>query len=152
MSINPSQLRELIIRPVLQSIGLHSPAAEDLLCMTAAWESNCGEYVAQVGGPALGIFQMEPATLQDLGDNWLAFRMNYRDTLERMKPISMSNADALVMCNAYATAACRLQYYRQPEPLPGNIDDLAQYAKTHWNGPGKATPEDYAGAYRKYFS
>ena len=39
-----------------------SKNANFLSLCTAAIESNCGYYIKQVGGPALGIWQMEPAT------------------------------------------------------------------------------------------
>jgi hypothetical protein len=65
--MNPKQLRELVIRPVLEYLHPDIPyshEAEDLLMMIAAHESHLGEYVKQVQGPALGIYQMEPDTLK----------------------------------------------------------------------------------------
>ena len=59
--MDPKQLKELIER-VLRKVNLYSDAAVDLLMLTAAQESACGKYIRQLGnGPALGIFQMEPA-------------------------------------------------------------------------------------------
>ena len=64
--MNPSQLNELITS-VLKSMEQYSREAVDLLMVTAAQESHCGEYIQQIGGgPAMGIFQMESDTLADL--------------------------------------------------------------------------------------
>lgn len=61
--MDKAQLRELITH-VLKKYDLHSDNAVELLMLTAAVESNLGHYIKQVGGgPALGIFQCEPATL-----------------------------------------------------------------------------------------
>jgi len=55
-------LREMI-QFVLKNYDLYSRDAEELLMLTAACESNLGHYFKQLGnGPALGIFQVEPAT------------------------------------------------------------------------------------------
>ena len=55
-------LREMI-QFVLMKYDLYSRNAEELLMLTAACESNLGHYFKQLGGgPALGIFQVEPAT------------------------------------------------------------------------------------------
>jgi len=56
-------LRREIIAPALRHIGMWSGAAENLLLGTAAVESRMGTYLRQVGGgPALGIWQVEPVT------------------------------------------------------------------------------------------
>ena len=68
------QLRNLI-RRVLIGIGGYSEEAENLLMGTAAQESALGEYIRQLGnGPALGIFQMEPETFDDIVRNYLSYR------------------------------------------------------------------------------
>ena len=68
------QLRTEIVKPALEAIGYYSPAAEALIMGTAAQESHL-KYVKQLGdGPALGLFQMEPATHDDIWANYLRFR------------------------------------------------------------------------------
>ena len=65
--IDRHQLDRDIIEPVLSRLHAASPAARALLLGTAAQESAMGRYIRQLrGGPALGIFQMEPATHDDI--------------------------------------------------------------------------------------
>ena len=67
--MNKVTLRNLITS-VLKELNLHSDNAVNLLMGTAAQESHLGKYRKQIGGgPALGIFQMEPATFNDIVNN-----------------------------------------------------------------------------------
>jgi hypothetical protein len=128
--------RRVVIRPVLQETDLWSESAENLLLGTALHESGGLQHIRQIGGgPALGFYQMEPATLDDLYDNWLKFRMVRLNQLEQFRPMHMARENALLYMPAYATAAARLQYFRVPKPLPlaGDIEGLAHYWKDHWN-------------------
>ena len=136
------QLRECVIRPTLVTIGLHSAAAEDLVAGTCAAESRMGTYLTQVRGPALGIYQMEPATHDDIWDHYLRHRSADVATLKRVVGSiwwdvdkGRPKAQALVVDLAYATAMCRYHYRRRPEPLPkaGDWYALAAYWKRHYN-------------------
>lgn len=126
-------LRLYVIRPVLTSVGLYSEAAEELLVLTAATESHMGKYLAQVNGPALGIFQMEPATHNDLWSNYLDYRPAIAGKVVQFA-LSRS-AEEMVFNLAYATIMARLQYFRSPKPLPvaTDVQGLAEYWKLHYN-------------------
>ena len=72
--LDPNQFTKHIIRPALEAIDLYSKAAEELLLGTAIQESRL-VYLKQIGGgPALGLFQMEPATELDLVKNYIWYR------------------------------------------------------------------------------
>ena len=76
--IPPRQFRRHGVRPVLEHLArteprLDSRAAEDLLLGTALMESGLRE-IEQRGGPALGFFQIEPATFADVYDRYLTQR------------------------------------------------------------------------------
>lgn len=149
MSIRPGQLREYIIRPVLNRIGLYSEAAEELLMLTAATESLCGEYIHQVGGPALGIFQMEPRTHDDIWDNFL----KYKPALASHIKVYGRLAQQLPGNLYYACAMARIHYLRVKSRLPSavDVDGLAQYWKDHYNTHlGAGRPEEAAHNYRKF--
>ena len=147
MTILHTQLREKIIRPALHSLNAEIPyseAAVELLMMTAAHESNLGTYVHQVGGPAEGIYQMEPMTELDIMSNFL----KYRADLWKMLPLDQS----LVTNLTYSTQMARIHYFRDKEPLPDieDFEGLARYAKRVWNTlEGKATEMDYLVAYNR---
>ncbi len=162
--ISASDLRLYVIAPALAHLAqwnrrLDSEAAVRLLLMTAGHESTMrGETrLHQVNGPAVGIYQMEPATADDLL-GWVNVQPNELD--ERLRellcwgPIVNQPLDINQMHGNlyYATAMARLLYWRRPEPLPDkdDIPGLASYAKQWWNTPlGKATVADYITAYAR---
>ncbi len=152
MGINAAQLREYVIRPALEEIGLYSMAAEELVLGTAAHESKLGTYLHQVRGPALGVFQMEPATYRDIWVNWLP---GQGDLAARLANIAGTDgaplADVMVFNLKFAAAMCRVFYRRIKAPLPaaGDLAGQAAYWKKYYNTAlGKGTPEQYAAAWR----
>ena len=82
--IHPGHLLFQVINPVLRSMDAWSIAAENLILGTAVQESECGYYLHQLGdGPALGIYQMEPATHDDCWNNFLKYRHDLSDPIKR---------------------------------------------------------------------
>lgn len=149
MSIHPGQLREHVIRPTLKSMGLYSHAAEELLMLTAATESLGGRYLHQVGGPALGIYQMEPATCHDIYDNYL----KYRPELAKKVALFGDGYRELPGNLYYATAMARIHYLRRSEPLPpaSDVRGLANYWKQYYNTHlGAGTVKQAIGNYKRY--
>lgn len=145
--LDVEQFRSLIVRPALQRINLWSPAAENLVLGTALHESHL-IYVRQLPkGPALGPFQMEPATHADI---WRSF-LRYQAELKLLvgKTTSYFSGDfpdpGDMMHNwLYASVMCRVHYRRVKEGLPPSdrADLLAAYWKRHYNTPlGKGTVE-----------
>ena len=151
--IDPGQFHGLVIRPTLEGIGLWSEAAGRLLLGTALVESGLTYLTQHGGGPARGVYQIEPATMRDLSRHWLAFRPAWQEALDRYDDPDQNDADELVTDLAFATAIARLHYYRVPEPLPDpeNLEGLAQYWKDHFNTrAGRGRVEDFvtkAGPY-----
>jgi len=128
------KFRELIIRPVLEELEMWSPAAENLVFGTALTESGLG-YLKQTGkGPALGLWQMEPATVRDIS-RYLARRLDLRD---RLRPYCIDwpfDPDELPGNLYLSCALCRIHYWRVPDALP-RADDLAglgRYWKQYYN-------------------
>ena len=151
---------ERLIQTVVAVMRMYSVEAIDLLMLTAAQESNLGKYIQQLGnGPARGIFQMEPKTLQDLYDNFLKYNKQKADVLQSFRTSCSLETD-LTGNLLFQIAAARLQYYRKPEKLPVKkgfadgfeyITDLAKYWKTHWNtNLGKGTVQEAVQNYYKY--
>ena len=161
MSFNPDQFRELVIRPTLKYLEPEIPyseEAEDLLFMTAAHESRLGSYLKQINGPALGVYQMEPDTHEDI---WVNF-LEYRDELAWAVDFYDIKGDEepLVFDLRYATAMARVHYFRVKEALPKKdkfstyasyLKALSEYAKKYYNTElGKATADDYYKAFLTY--
>ena len=155
--INAIQLRMNIIRPVLEYLDPvipYSLAAENLLMGTCAQESRLGSYVVQMNGPALGIFQMEPATHIDIWDNYLNYRDGLSSLIEELGTGPAMSNDMLLTGNLYyATAMARVHYYRVPMAMPpeDNVHQLANYWKLFFNTPeGKGTEAEFIHNYNRY--
>ena len=148
-----SQFRTAIIRPALETIGLYSLAAEELVLGTALQESGL-RYLEQLGdGPALGLFQMEPATHDDIQTNFLAYRP---ELLSSLRMLSHLTIPLMLVGNLwYAAAMCRIHYYRAPEALPeaGQINAQASLWKLRYNTPaGKGTAAEYVANWNRYLT
>ncbi len=135
------QLLELVIRPTLKKIDLHSEAAEQLVLGTI-WQESRGKYIKQVGGgPALGLAQMEPATHDDIWRNYLAYKYTLANSIIRLASTEcfdngvMPDVNELIGNLCYAVAMCRVHYLRVKAPLPKAGDEigLAAYWKEHYN-------------------
>lgn len=171
--MNSEHLKNYIIIPTLKKIGLYSPAAVNLLLGTAAQESGMGYYLHQIGGIALGIYQIEPNTHKDIFENYFPsenvvenFESNNEDEIsslekriflyKKIKELfldSISEEENLIGNLYYSTAIARIIYYRIPEELPisTDINGLAKYYKTYYNtNLGKATIEEFIENYKKY--
>ena len=154
MSFHRSQF-ETVIREALAQIEALIPVSEtavNLLLGTAAQESAFGTYLRQIRGPALGVFQMEPQTYNDIVYNYLA----YRDDLEELvfaNDIGDLDATRVVWDIRHAAIMARIHYYRVPHPLPepDDIQGLAGYYKNFYNtSEGKATTEEFIENWRRY--
>ena len=139
--IKTKQLKDLIVECLVElekaiPAIVCNKSAVNLLLGTAAQESLLGTYIRQVGGPALGIYQMEPATHMDLWANWINYReFVYRGLMKLGPEFERPTNNRLVYDLRYATVMARLHYYRRPEPLPegDDVHGLALYWKDHYN-------------------
>lgn len=146
--LNAGQVRLYVVGPALKQLDLWSQAAEDLVLGTGLVESRLS-YLHQVNGPALGLFQMEPATHDDIWSNYI--KTDLRLKLYNMMMLSSGNQSNQMVWNLlYAAAMCRIHYRRVPEPLPdvGNIYGYAYYWKKYYNTPaGKGEPQKFVEVY-----
>jgi hypothetical protein len=122
--MDAQQLHDYIIKPTLQYMGgnYYSKESAFLLLCTASIESNCGKYIKQINGPALGIFQMEPDTYGDIIDNCDAINENNIKFYNKINSLWNYNGygivHGLVTHPMYACAMARLKYSMDPNPLP----------------------------------
>lgn len=166
--INSEQLRLEIIRPTLMYLDdviPYSAGAENLLMGTCAQESGMFTYIKQLGdGPALGPYQMEDATHDDINDednlydNYLRFRPRIDDKIDSLRipavlPFEDQDRPNLTGNLWYATAMARVHYYRAKGaiPLSDDIEGLAHYWKDHYNTRlGKGTVAEFVHNYNRY--
>ena len=154
VGLNVKHFKDLVIDPALFNLDreiIWSTSAVNLLLGTAIQESRL-TYLRQMGnGPALGIYQMEPDTHDDIWENFLAYREELASLIKRSFRIKTS--EALIWDMGYATAMARVHYYRVPEPLPdaNDVAKLATYWKKYYNTPeGKGTPLEFIEKYSVY--
>lgn len=126
----------------------NTPEARLLLLATAAIESDCGYYIKQINGPALGIWQMEADTHDDTLTNCDAIRdSDFFNKIYDLIPILPIKTHPLIGSSMYACAIARLKYSMDSKPLPkitGNrIDDeisfYGYYKRIYNTKHGKST-------------
>ncbi|MBO9497465.1 hypothetical protein J7438_25760 [Thalassotalea sp. G20_0] len=146
------QVCRAIVKQALQWYELpDSESAIRLLCMIAAHESGDFHYIKQINGPALGIFQMEPATYDDV----VAYIKHNQERFVMLAHDLPNPAEYMAFNPVFGAAIGRVYLLRIPEqlPQPFDIDGLAQYAKDHWNTYlGAAQWKDYRDAWLKHYS
>ena len=150
--ISTHLLNEVII-PVLKHLDMDSDVARYLLLGTIAQESHMGRYLVQLDdGPALGIVQMEPATHDDIWQNFLAYRPWLAKKLTKLLCPQLSKTEQLKWNLMYAVAMARVQYYRVPDALPKlSLIDLTHYWKKHYNTVlGKGTVDEFHKNFRRF--
>jgi hypothetical protein len=158
MDINKiNDFRYTVIRPVLEQFGGANLAAEELLLGTAIQESLFLKYRVQMGGgPALSYFQIEPATHNDIWDNYLKYRRELAD--KALSLLTSPQANKIVELehnDKYAVAMARIHYMRVPDKLPevGDTQGQANYWKQFFNTPlGKGKPSEYIEKWNHYLA
>lgn len=108
-----------IIRDALKSAtGLWSSSAETLIFCTGLKETGYKVDRQYAGGPALGYWQMEPATHDDIWKNYLA----YRPGLASIVGAFGKTPEDLIKSPKYAVLMCRIKYLRDNTALPISSD------------------------------
>lgn len=150
---NPQGFVSDVITPALTALGLDQnlSAATELLLGTALQESGLVHRVQLGGGPARGLFQMEPNTHDDIWANFLKFRPPLAEKVGTFLGGNAPNSQLLTNNDAYAAAMARIHYYRMgqivgrtPIPGQGDIPGMAAYWKAYYNtGQGAGSPAQF---------
>ena len=159
MSLNPRHLLERVIRPALRVMGngYASEAAERLVLGTAIVESGLQHLVQLGSGPAVGLWQMEPATYRDHWRNGVLARD--ADLASRVLSLAsrgsgdIPSATEMIGNLPFAAAMCRVHYLRDPHKLPDALDTRALAAtwKRVYNTPlGAGTEQRYLDQWAKH--
>lgn len=156
--IPPAQFLKHVIRPTLDHLAVAEPrlgteASARLLLGTAIAESNLAALVQHGGGPALSMFQIEPATFADVYGRYLRVRPKLMIAVRELRVPALMPLEQLPANPFFACAIARMKYWMVPEPLPDadDIDALGRYWKDWYNtagGAGKAS--HWASLYREH--
>ena len=144
--------------PVIMYLGIDKPGDHDdllgcpeanaaaLLTATGLFESGFNTSF-QTNGPALGWFQMEPATHDDLIVCELRTRGRLDGKVRALAGPVACRASALLAVNQhYGAAMARVKYLHSKAPIPpwNDAPAVASYWKDHYNtgaGAGDAAKE-----------
>lgn len=138
----PSDFLQLVIVPALAALPMLSATPRRLLLATAMTESNIAATIQRGGGPALGYFQMEDGTHNDIFRSFLnpdpdSHYAGHPALIEALTKISsrVGAADEMAKNPIYAAAMARIFYFRAPDALPeeNNLEAIWEYYKKHWN-------------------
>jgi hypothetical protein len=116
MYITAEHLRDAVIRPTLEYLGVWSAEAERELIAAALRRNESSLFGKRTRG--LGMFQITPAQHRDLWDRYLAFRP---DIASRVRGLAsqrafLTNPDSELQTNlSYCTAIAWLLTERQRE-------------------------------------
>jgi len=140
---DPEGLVADVITPVLTALGLDQDrlsATTELLLGTALQESGLTHRVQLGGGPARGLFQMEPNTHDDIWANFLKFRPPLAQKVAKFIDGKTPNSQFLTNNDLYAAAMTRVHYLRMGQfvgkmsiPPTGDIAGMAHYWKEFYN-------------------
>lgn len=133
--MNPLEFYRYIIWPTLDDMRLGGDAACQLLLGTALVESNLEHLVQTGSGPAQGVYQMEPATHDDIWGNYLNARPGLSQSVKQHMIGTHPSASQMVGNHCYATAMARAHYWRVKAALPpaGDVEAMAWYWKRWYN-------------------
>ena len=155
--LDARQLRDHVVKPALAALGLPGGLPmEKLVFGTACHESDGFRYIHQLGkGPALSLWQVEPATAKDALDR-APLRLAAVMTELAGGTAFPNGIISQLPGNLYLGAAmCRLVYYMKPFNLAiledGNIWALAACWKRFYNSPlGAGTEGQFIRNWDKY--
>ena len=151
--MDPKAFRVEIIRPALKLSGLWSENGEALMLGTALAESGLRHLRQIGGGPAIGFYQVEPATHDDV----LRYLRRSDNKLLKQRILSASlledfpDSRVMLWNLRYATLIARVKYWMRPEPLPyyEDIEALGRYWKSFYNtSKGAGTVEHFIKAWQ----
>lgn len=153
--INYSQALAYVIKPALEALGL--AALQKLLAGTLAQESNGGTYISQLGGgPALGVFQMEPATHDDIWNRFLPHQPFLCSRMMTLCGFSAKPTVEMLRVNLlYSACMCAILYQWRLEQYkksaPETTEQCAEVWKLCYNTvKGKGTVDQWIESYNKY--
>lgn len=150
--MNTNQLRSVILDTLEFCSMTCSDSIVNMIIETACVESNCGEYIKQLKGPACSIFQIEPRTAKDIIQNYIVKNKLRLQNFNRLYNANLTLEQNLCINLMFAIFMCRCFYLRIKEPIPSTVELRAKYWKKYYNTEkGKGTVEKYIKAVDKFY-
>lgn len=153
--MEPLQFRDMIVIPTLMEMdtyykNMYSEAAVMLILGTALVESDL-RYLKQNRGPALGVYQIEPSTADDVMVRYIAGKPHFHKMFEEMVGGRWRTRykEMIVSDLKFATMVARLRYWMEVDIIPSDLDGVAKYWETHYNScMGKGSYKDFVRKYK----
>ena len=99
------------------------------------------------GNPAVSFWQIEPATIRDIWENYISYRKPMIQAVYSLGLIEDKKVFSVFSNIALASAFCRIHYRRQKGAIPKTMPGRAQYWKSTYNTyKGRGTVDHYIGA------
>lgn len=139
--MNINQFKTLVIDYTLKEVGLYTPESADQVLGTGLVESNLNDLRQLPDGPALGPFQMEPNTFNDIYYRYL-LRKDKTRLKELVKTLtvplhsdySITHPLRQLMTNMpFAVVMVRIKYLMVKEAIPKGPDQQAIYWQKYYN-------------------
>ncbi len=132
-----------------------TPEVRELLFGTACVETGLRPRYQDSAGNAIGLFQIEYATFCDIWKR--AIKRNHPELgrelirhFAKCVPNDITFED-LQLSDELSAIFARLKYAHIKEPIPSDLQEQALYYKKYYNTHlGRATPESYVRAYKKF--
>ena len=140
-----------IVEYALYKVDAYSDDALVLVVRTGMAESGYRALKGYgKGNPAIGFFQIEPGTMNDMIDNYIKYRSHYKVHLISLGMNFEKDTIMSVMSNiAVQAALCRIHYRRDKHSIPSwdDLEGQAKYWKRVYNtNLGRGTTEHFIKA------
>ena len=149
------QILHNIVIPALDTLGMNSKAAQELVIGTGIQESLLVHRTQIGNGPALGLWQMEPATFWDIWNNYINYHAEIRGPMNKILNGASPSSKLLAANDMFAAAMCRVHYRRIIKPLPkaGDVRGHAEYWKRYYNTTlGSGDPDEFVAKWGQYIT
>ena len=144
-----------IAESVLIELDMYSDDALALVMRTGMAESGYRALKGYGdGNPALGFWQVEPKTAEDIIHNYAKFRPKIMRALRKLGYVGENLKFELLSNLALQIAFCRLKYRRDKQSIPSwtDLDLQASYWKRVYNThKGRGTVEHFIDANKEDF-
>lgn len=122
----------ITVKSTLKKYNMYSEGMYKLLLGTAATESEFGKFNKQIGGPALGVFQMEPRTAQDIWTEYLEYHPFLRAKVKSTLWKNVNRKTQLRYNLEYQTLMAVVHYKRAEERHNIKIEEDASRWSCSW--------------------